>query len=143
MKTTLFCLTILAFVGTAFAGQTTGNSPRTYKASEATCCNAHTRPCGRLKNAGTPGAFYRSNPGRNAVILVNDTPQFMTFFVYSGDLCAPNDINALISNGAHVYETVVPPYTRSYTNQRGRHYWIGSKPGKWGIDPAKNRIARL
>ena len=142
MKTTLPFLAVLALVGTAFAGQAVVTSSKTYQPSESARCSAH--PCpSAVKNAGTPGAFYRSNCGRNAVMLLNDTPDFMTFFVYSGNFCEYADINGLISSGAQVYETVVPPYTRSYTNQRGRHYWVGSKPGKWGIDPQKNRVARL
>jgi hypothetical protein len=142
MKTTLSFLAAFAFVGTAFAGQAVVTSSKTYVPSESARCSAH--PCpGKVKNAGTPGAFYRSNCGRNAVMLLNDTPDFMTFFVYSGNFCEPNDINRMIASGAQVYETVVPPYTRSFTDQRGWHYWVGSKPGRWGIDLQKNRLARL
>lgn len=142
MKTKLTLVAVLAFAGCAFAGQPTVTSSQYYRPSESARCSAHPSPCA-VKNAGTPGAFYQSNLARNAVILINDTPHFMTFFVYSGNMCESNDINAMISRGAHVYETVVPPFTRSFSNQRGRHYWVGTKPGRWGIDLAQNRVAPL
>jgi hypothetical protein len=136
MKTNLPYLAVLAFAGSAFAGETVVTSRTTYQSSESASSHA----CGRFKNAGTPGAFYHSNFSRNAVLLCNDTPDFMTFFVYSGDVAGPNDINHMIRIGAQVYEIVVPPYRRSYTDQRGRHYWVGSKRGKWGIDLATHQI---
>ncbi len=143
MKNTLSLIVSLAFVGSASAGETVVTSSKTYHRSEYARCSAHAYGFFGWKEAGTPGTYYRSNCGRNAILLVNNTPEFMTFFVYSGDLCSPNDINAMISDGAHVYETVVPPYTRSFSNQRAKHYWVGTKPGKWGIDLAKNRVAPL
>ena len=120
--------------GSAFAGETMATS-----SSGKTSVSTQERHC-RGKSAGTEGAYYHSNFWRNAVILCNDTPNYMTFFVYCGDMRAPNDINELIHNGAQVYEIVVPPHKTSYTDQRARYYWVGSKRGKWGIDMARNRI---
>ncbi|MEO6786472.1 MAG: hypothetical protein ABI318_10100, partial [Chthoniobacteraceae bacterium] len=71
----------------------------------------------------------------------NDTPDFVTFFVYSADEPGSADIHDLIRQSAHVYPTIVPPYGRSFTDQRGRFYWVCTKPGKWGIDLAERRIA--
>lgn len=141
MKTPLSFIAALAFAGTAFAGQAVVTTT-VYQSSEYVRCSAHVPGIG-FKDAGSPGTYYKSNCGRNAVLLVNDTPEFMTFFVYFGDLCSPNDINHMIWSGAQVYETVVPPFTRSFSNQRAKHYWVGTKPGKWGIDMAKNRVAPL
>jgi hypothetical protein len=76
-------------------------------------------------------------------MLINDTPDYMTFFVYSGDVCGPNDINGFIRRGAHVYPTLVPPYGRSFTDERAHHYWVGSKRGKWAIDLTRNCVTPL
>jgi hypothetical protein len=93
-----------------------------------------------MKDAGTPGTYYHSNFEHNAVICINDTAHFTTFFIYYGDMGGPNDINEMIRIGANVYQVVVPPYQRSFVDQRGRCYWVASKPGKWGIDLAKRRL---
>ena len=139
MKTILPYLTVLALAGSAFAGETVVTSRRTYRSGE--CSGTHEGGSSiRSRSTGTPGAYYHSNLFRNAVILTNDTAGYMTFFVYSAELSGPADLDSLVHKGAHVYEIVVPPYQVSYTDQRGRHYWVCSKPGKWGIDPMRNRI---
>lgn len=138
MKTILTSLFAIAVAGNAFAGDSVVTTRQSYQSSETACSRTI-----RTRNAGTEGAYYRSNLFQNAVVLINDTSDFMTFFVYSGALCGPSDINHLIRTGAHVYETVVPPHQMSFTDQRGHHYWIGSKRGKWGIDMAHNRVVPL
>lgn len=140
MKTILPYLTVLALAGSAFAGETVVSSRNIYRASRE-CSGTHEGGSSiRQRSTGTPGAYYRSNLFRNAVILSNDTPGYMTFFVYSAELSGPADLDGLVRRGAHVYEIVVPPYQVSFTDQRGRHYWVCSKPGKWGIDLMRNRI---
>jgi hypothetical protein len=137
MRTSLPYLAILAITGTAFAGETVV----TTRYSVESCSHTQTgRSSTRNRSAGTEGAYYRSNLFRNAVILTNDTPDFMTFFVYAGDVSGPADLHSLVRTGAHVYEVVVPPYKVSFTDQRGPRYWVCSKPGKWGIDLMMNRI---
>ena len=143
MKTILPYLAVLAFADSALAGESVITTSTTYQTSVSSGACAHGLHWGRIKNAGTAGAFYHSNFSHNAVLLCNDTPDFMTFFVYCADVPGRNDINDMIRIGAHVYETVVPPYGKSYTDQRGRYYWVGSKPGRWGIDATRNRVARL
>lgn len=140
MKTILSYLTLIALAGSAFAGDSVVTLRRY---SGASCSGTHEGGSSiHYRGTGTPGAYYRSNLCRNAVILLNDTPDFMTFFVYSGALSGPADLNSLVHTGAHVYEIVVPPYTTSFTDQRARNYWVCSKPGKWGIDLMVNRIVR-
>ena len=138
MKTILPTLTLLALAGSAFAGEASVTAT-----SDSDYAGTRDRNCPHGKSAGTPGAYYHSNFGHNAIMLCNDTPDFMTFFTYCGDMRAPNHINLLIRNGAQVYETVVPPYTTSFTDQRARHYWVGSLQGKWRIDMMHNRIVHL
>ena len=142
MKTILPYLAILALAGSAFAGETVVTTRRSYLSGES-CSGTHEGSSRRTRSTGTPGAYYHSNLFRNAVILINDTPDYMTFFVYSGDLTGANDLNHMVRIGAHVYEVVVPPHKVSFTDQRGRHYWVCSKPGKWGIDMAKHRIVSM
>lgn len=142
MKLPVPFLAALAFTTTAFAGETMVSSDRAYHVSETwlTHCNRYD---GVLKNAGTSGAFYRTNFSHNAVTFFNDTPHYMTFFIYSGDICGPVDMNGAIHSGAQVYEVVVPPYRTSFSDRRGRFFWVGSKLGKWGIDAANRQLARL
>jgi hypothetical protein len=136
MKTILSSLAILAVAGPAFAGDTV----RAIYRSES-CAGTHERGSSIFKRStGTPGAYFRSNLFRDAVILYNDTPEYMTFFVYSSDQAGPANLTSLVRKGAHVYDVIVPPYRIYHTDQRGRHYWVCSKPGKWGIDLAKGRI---
>ena len=140
MKTTLSYLAVLALAGSAFAGETVVTSRTSYRSS-GECSGTHDGGSSvRSRSTGTPGASYHSNLFRNAVILTNDTAGYMTFFVYSSDLSGPANLDRLVHRGAHVYEIVVPPYQISHTDQRGRHYWVCSKPGKWGIDMMRNRI---
>jgi hypothetical protein len=68
---------------------------------------------------------------RNAVIFRNDTPSFVSFFVYFGNNSGPNNVNGMIRNNAFVYEMVVAPYATSFVDQRARYYWVGSKEGRW------------
>ncbi len=133
MKTILFC-SVLAFAGSALAGV----NSITVSESQSDC--HHRAHYGRMKDAGTPGTYYRSNFFRNEVIVVNDTSDFVTFFVYFGDVSGPNHINKMIRTKAPVYELVVAPYQSSFFEQRGRCYWVGTTPGKCGIDPARGRI---
>lgn len=95
-----------------------------------------------MKSAGTPGAFYRSNLFRNAVLVCNDTPNFMTFFVYYGDMPGDNGVDGMVRIGANVYQVTVEPYRRSFLDQRGSCYWVSARPGKWAIDLAERRIVR-
>ena len=76
------------------------------------------------------GVYYRSNVMRNAVIFRNDTPNFVSFFVYFGDNAGPNSVNDMLRSDAFVYEQVVPPYQTSFVDQKGRFLWVGSKVGK-------------
>ena len=138
MKTILPSLALLVFTASAFGGDRIVSLGKTCHSSEIVCSR-----CVRTHSAGTEGAYYHSNLSHNAVILINETSEFMTFFVYSGDRCGPNDVNEMIRIGAQVYSTVVPPHQVSYTDERGRHYWVCSKPGKWSIDMAANRAVRL
>ena len=142
MKLPIPFLAAFAFTTTAFAGENVVSSTTRYQVSEAgrTQCSAF--DC-RLKSTGIPGAFYRSNFSRNAVVFFNDTADFMTFFIYSADICGPNEVNEMIRAGAQVYEIVVPPYQTGFSDRRGRYFWVGSKRGKWGIDPARHQLARL
>jgi len=80
-----------------------------------------------------PGAYYRSNVMRNAVIFRNDTPQFVTFFVYFGDNRGPNNVNEMLRANAYVFEQVVPPYQSTFIDQKSQYYWVGSKEGKWMV----------
>ena len=139
MKIATPILAALAFATTAFGGETVITTRTQVSETEFTHCNRY--DC-VMKNAGTPGAFFRSNFSRNAVVFYNDTPNYMTFFMYSGDICGPNDVNNMIRTGAQVYEVVVPPYQTSFSDRRGRFFWIGSKPGQWGIDAARHQLAR-
>ncbi len=132
-------LATLMISAAALAGERIVSRTTEQRWDEPSSC-AREIHCGRIKNAGTPGAFYHSNFSRNAVILCNDTPDFMTFFVYSGDVAGTNEINHLIRVGAHVYEVIVPPYQKGFTDQRGREYWVGSKKGKWAIDLMTKRV---
>ena len=97
-------------------------------------------PTGRCKETATPGTCYYSNLFRNAVYVVNDTSDFVTFFVYFADRSGPNSINKMIRTNAHVYEMVVPPYQTRFFEQKASHYWVGTRIGKWAIDPAQGRI---
>lgn len=138
MKNLILSLVFLMGAGSAFAGVRVVSTVQTEPSCDAKCDRTtHTR------SAGTPGAYYRSNFFHNAVLLKNASSDFMTFFVYSGDVCGTNDINKMIRSGAHVYEMVVPPHGRSFTDERGHHYWVGSKRGKWGVDPVTNRVVPL
>jgi len=137
---TIHYLALLAFAGSAFAGVTTR---QVNQSSEFGSCRNRHFHCAFAKDAGTPGAYYHSNLARNAVIVINDTPDFMTFFVYSGDMPGSNDINDMIRIGANVYQVVVSPYQTSFLDQRGRCYWVGSKQGRWGIDSMQRRIVPL
>jgi hypothetical protein len=134
MKTILTCLAGFALIGSALAGET-------YRSLEQ-CPTTNGTTSRHNRSAGPEGTYYRSNFARNAVILTNDTPNFVTFFVYDGDLTGPNDIHHMVRIGAQVYPVVVPPYQKSYADQRGRRYWVCAKPGKWGIDLQTNRIVR-
>ena len=136
MKTTS-CLALLALAGSAVAGVTSNS---VCQSSDAASCRSREHICGWYRDAGTPGTFYHSNLGRDAVICINDTPHFTTFFVYFGDMPGSNDVNDMIRIGAYVYQVIVPPYQKSFIDQRGRCYWVGSKPGKWGIDPTTHRL---
>lgn len=138
MKTILPTLALVVLTGSAFAGERMFSLDKACHSSEIACSRTV-----QTRSAGTDGAYYHSNLSHNAVILINETSEFMTFFVYSGAVCGPNDVNGLIRNGAQVYETVVAPHQISRTDERGRHYWVCSKPGKWGIDMAANRVVRL
>lgn len=139
MKILLLSLFTAIVPGHAFAGETVVTSRSSYRSEE--CSGTHEGGSSiRSRSTGTPGAYYHSNLFRNAVVLINDTPGYMTFFVYSADRPGPADVDSLVRLGAHVYEIVVPPYQVSYTDQRARHYWVCSKPGKWGIDMMRNRI---
>lgn len=138
MKTIHLSLALLIAATTAFAGERVIATDRTVRYSGTQCSRTT-----KVTNAGTPGAYYRSNFFHNAVLLINDTPDYMTFFVYSADVCGPNDINGFIRRGAHVYPAIVPPYGRSFTDERGRHYWVGSKQGKWAIDQTRNCVVPL
>ena len=138
MKNALLSLLFLVSAGSTFAGQRVVAVDRADTSFESQC--SRTR---KVTNAGTPGAYYRSNFFHNAVLLINESSDYMTFFVYSGAVCGPNDINKMIRVGAHVYEIVVPPHSRSFTDERGRHYWVGSKRGKWGVDLSTNRVVPL
>ena len=141
MKLPIPFLASLAFAATAFSGENVVTTTR-YHVSETGRTHCSAFDCG-LKSAGVPGAFYRSNFSRNAVVFINDTADFVTFFVYSGDICGPNEVNEMIRAGAQVYEVVVPPYQTSFTDRRGRYFWVGSKRGQWGIDPARHQLARM
>jgi hypothetical protein len=134
MKTTLTCLAGLALIGSAFAGET-------YRSSEH-CKITDGTSTRKNRSAGPDGTYYRSNFARNAVILTNDTPNFVTFFVYAGDLPGPNDVFNMVRAGAIVDEVVVAPYQRSFANQNAKRYWVCAKVGKWGIDLQRNRIVR-
>jgi len=134
MKTVLTCLTGLALIGSAFAGETS-RSPEQCEITNGTSSI-------RNRSAGPEGTYYRSNFSRNAVIFTNKTPNYVTFFVYAGELAGPNDIYKMVRVGAPVYPVVVPPFQKSYADQRGRRYWVCAKPGKWGIDLQTNRIVR-
>jgi hypothetical protein len=138
MKTILVSFLALVAAGGAFAGERVVATDRTARYSEGKCDRTR-----KTRNAGTPGAYYHSNFFHNAIMLINDTPDYMTFFVYSGDVCGPNDINGFIRRGAHVYPTLVPPYGRSFTDERAHHYWVGSKRGKWAIDLTRNCVTPL
>ena len=48
----------------------------------------------------------------------------------------------MVRIGANVYELVVPPYQRSFLEQRGSCYWVSARPGKWGIDLSERRIVQ-
>ncbi len=134
MKTLFPSILGVLVAGSAFAGETIVQT----QYADAKCSRTL-----RTRSAGTEGAWYHSSLFHSKVVLINDTDEYVTFFVYSGSVCGPNEINRLIRNGAQVYETVVPPHHVSYTDERGPHYWVGSKPGKWGIDMAKNRVVPL
>ncbi len=138
MKIALPLLAALATASAALAGETVVTTTRSE--IELTHCNRY--DC-VMKSAGTPGAFFRTNFSHNAVVFYNDTPHYITFFMYSGDICGPNDVDLMIRAGAQVYEVVVPPYQTSFSDRRGRFFWIGSKPGKWGIDASSRQLARL
>jgi hypothetical protein len=140
MKTTLPYFTVLALINSAFAGETVVNSRRY---SVDSCGITSGGSSCRAKSAGAEGAYYHSNFSRNAVILTNDTANFMTFLVYFGDLSGPNSVERMVEMGATVYEVVVPPYKKCLTDQRASVYWVCAKPGKWGIDRMRNRVVRL
>lgn len=135
MKTLRF-LTVLAFAGSAFAGVDSYDRCQTNSAR----AGAHHAPCARLKDAGTPGTYHYSNLFRNAVTVVNDTPCFMTFFVYFSDQPNSSDINGMIRHNAHIQPMVVPPYQTRYFEQRRSHYVIGTRHGSWAIDSTKGRL---
>ena len=140
MKTILPYCILFILTASAFAGETVVDSRRY---SEESCSSNTTGASSwRKRSAGPEGAYYHSNFSRNAVILTNDTADFMTFFVYFGDLPGPNNVDDMVRIGARVYGVVVPPYTTSLTNQRASGYWICAKPGRWGIDLMRNRIVR-
>ena len=126
MKATAL-LAIVALAGSAIAGSTQYQPD--YESSEANVGH----PSCRYKNAGTPGASYRSNCSRNAVYLRNDTSEYVTFFVYFRDLDGPNTINSALSQNAFVYERVVAPHQVSRMDQRARYYCVGSREGKWAV----------
>lgn len=140
MKTVLSYLTFLATAASAFAGETVVNS-RKYTADSCGITSGGSS-C-RTRSAGTEGAYYHSNFFRNAVILTNDTADFMTFFVYFGDLPGPNSVERMVRLGAPVSQLVVPPYKTYLTDQRASVYWVCAKPGKWVVDLMRNRIVRL
>ncbi len=140
MKIAASFLVALASAAMSFAGQSVVSVRTEISETDLAPCNRFS--C-KLKSAGAPGAFHRSNLEHNAVVCYNDTPGFMTFFVYSGDICGPANVGEIIRQGAQVYEIVVPPYQTSFTDRHGRFYWVGSRPGKWGIDPASRQLARL
>lgn len=97
MKTILVSFLALVAAGGAFAGERVVATDRTARYSEGKCDRTR-----KTRNAGDSRAHYRSNFFHNAIMLINDTPDYMTFFVYSGDVCGPNDINGFIRRGAHV-----------------------------------------
>lgn len=134
MKTTLPYFAILAILGSAFAGDGIVISTRTYQTTDSGA------RCGRMKDAGTPGAFYHSNFPGNAVVLLNKTPEYVTFFIYFADMRGPNDVDEMIRLGAPVYPSVVSPYQKGMSNMRGSSYWVSSRPGKWRIDPVAHRL---
>ena len=136
MKTLRF-LTLLAFAGSAFAGV---NSYDRCQTTDSAHARAQHAPRARLKDAGTPGTYYYSNLFRNAVFVVNDTPCFMTFFVYFSDLPGSSDINGMIRHNAHIQQMVVPPYQTRYFEQRRSHYVIGTRHGSWAIDSTKGTL---
>lgn len=132
MKTLRF-LPLLALTASAIAGVTSTDA---YEDSSTTR-QSHS---GRCKETATPGACYYSNLFRNAVYVVNDTSDFVTFFVYFADRPGPNSISKMIRTNAHVYEMVVPPYQTRFFEQKASHYWVGTRTGKWAIDPSRGRI---
>ncbi len=134
MKTLIPSILGILIAGSALAGETVVQSQN----ADGKCSRTL-----RTRSAGTEGAWYRSSLFHSKVVLINETDDYMTFFVCAGSVCGPNEINLLIRNGAHVYETVVPPHHVSYADERGAHYWVGSKLGKWGVDMAKNRVVPL
>lgn len=125
-------LALLAVAGSAYAGVTTYETVESSRTCEGQCRH--------MKNAGTPGTCYRSNLFRNAVIVVNDTPRFMTFFVYFADMPCSRDINSMIRSSAYIQEMIVPPHQKRYFEQRRSHYVIGTKPGRWSIDASQGRL---
>ena len=129
MKTLRF-LPLLALTASAMAGV---NSTDSYQGSRYT----HS---GYSKETGTAGTHYYSNLFRNAVYVVNDSSDFVTFFIYFADQAGPNSINKMIRTNANVYEMVVPPYQTRFFEQKASHYWVGTRTGKWVIDTARGRI---
>ncbi len=138
MKTPIL-LVVLALAGSAVAGVT---SRDIVQSSDSASCRTHRSDCAGMKSTGTPGAYYRSNFFRNAVLVCNDTPNFMTFFVYFGDMPGPNGIDGMVRIGANVYQVTVEPYRKSFLDQRSSCYWVSARPGKWGIDLSERRIVR-
>ena len=90
MKTTLPYFALLAILGSAFAGDGIVTSTRTYQATDSGARG------GRMKDAGTPGAIYHSNFPGNAIVLLNKTPEYVTFFIYFADMRGPNDVDEMI-----------------------------------------------
>ncbi len=134
MKTLRF-LPLLALTASAIAGVTSSDA---YQSSGRT--STRHSYSGYSKETGTPGTHYYSNLFRNAVYVVNDTSDFVTFFIYFADQPGPNSVNKMIRINANVYEMVVPPYQTRFFEQRASHYWVGTRTGKWAIDTAHGRI---
>jgi hypothetical protein len=132
MKTVPFLtlIAIAASAGISIAGES--ERPVSYESSTYDYGYASTR----FRSAGMEGAYYRSNVMRNAVIFRNDTPNFVSFFVYFGDNAGPNSVNDMLRSDAFVYEQVVPPYQTSFVDQKGRFLWVGSKVGRWTVGHA-------
>ena len=123
----------LAFATTAIGGV---NTVETYRVETGTCEGYSARG----RESVLPGTYHYSNFCRNAVYMVNETSDFVTFFVYFGSVPGINDVDKMVRSQATVYEMIVPPQSRRFLEQRGPQSWICAKPGKWAVDRAAARV---